>query len=242
MNTEDTLNILVVGNGAMGKVVFSELTEAGHTGVVSRDMSDIKENNFDIIIDFSHIDNISKIEKFATENNIPVVIATTGFSDVQLDLIDSMSKKIPVLYSANYSLGVILMNKIVKQVTQVLSDSFDIEVIEKHHKHKLDSPSGTAKMLVSSIESALPEKYEHKYGREGFSRRKQKEIGIHSIRGGSFAGEHEIIFAGEDEVFSIKHEANSKKIFAQGAIFGAKWLVKQPKGRYNMENVLGNIN
>lgn len=232
------MHVLIVGRGHMGDVLNTELAENGHTNTITRDLTDITQSNFDVIIDFSHPDNLNRIDKFSKANNLPVVIATTGYTDIQLALIDDMSKSIPVLYSANYSLGVILMNKLVKQATQALYESFDIEIIEKHHKHKIDSPSGTAKMLSDNISSALPEKYEYKYGREGFARRKQKEIGMHSIRGGSFSGEHQVIFAGEEEVFSITHEANSKKIFAKGAILGAKWIVKQPKGRYTMENVL----
>ena len=152
-----------------------------------------------------------------------------------LEKIKELSKIAPVLQSANFSLGVILLNRLVKEISPILRDSFDIEIVEAHHHNKVDSPSGTAKMLLNS---ALGENNYPKYGREGYSLRDPKEIGVHSIRGGSIVGEHEVLYCGEDEVLSLKHTAQSKKIFAVGAIKAAEWIIDKDYGLYDMEDVL----
>ena len=142
----------------------------------------------------------------------------------------------PVLFSGNFSIGVILMNRLVKEMTYILSDSFDIEIIEKHHNKKIDAPSGTANMLIESINETLDYKVVH--GRSGIKPREKKEIGVHAVRGGTIVGEHEVIFAGRDELLTIKHEALSKMIFVKGAITGMNWLIHQESGMYSMEEVL----
>ena len=232
------MHVLIVGDGAMGRILSQELLAQDHQVFISRDVHNVPEHAFDVLIDFSHPDNLSRLCALASSRKLPAVIATTGFTTAQFEQIDQLATSVPVLYSANYSLGVILMNKVVKKVTQVLHDQFDIEIIEKHHHHKLDSPSGTANMLLNSIQSALPIPHEVKHGRQGMAKRKSTEIGMHSVRGGSFPGEHEVIFAGDDEVFSITHQAGSKRIFVSGAILGATWIQEQPIGRYSMEDLL----
>jgi 4-hydroxy-tetrahydrodipicolinate reductase len=181
---------------------------------------------------------INEEVKQALKNNIPVVFATTGYSNDELGKITNLSKSVPVLISANFSLGVILLNRIVREITPILKDDFDIEIIEAHHHFKVDAPSGTAKMLLNSAIDATG--YEANYGRDGYSPRKPNEIGVHAVRGGTIVGEHDVLYCGEDEVITLKHSAHSKKIFAKGAIKAARWLIDRDKGLYNMEDVLFN--
>jgi len=230
------MNALVIGTGAMGKIVQSKLAQEHEVTVVGNLSQVTLDGKFDFIVDFSHPSNLPHILDYLATYPTPIVIATTGYSEAQLAQIQELSTKMPVLFSANFSLGVILMNRVIKDMAQVLSDSFDIEVIEKHHHLKVDAPSGTAKMLVNALNEELD--YEIVHGREGMSKRAKKEIGVHTIRGGSIVGEHEVLFAGADEILSIKHEALSKSIFATGAIKGALWLIHQGIGLYDMEDVL----
>lgn len=235
------MNVALVGYGAMGQIVHKNFTsDMNLVGKVSigelTSLFEIKDK-IDVIIDFSNPVNLDMIYDYATKNNTPVVIATTGYSDEQKKKIADLGKKVPVLWSSNYSLGVILLNRLVREITPILKDSFDIEVIEAHHNKKIDAPSGTAKMLVNSICEAGEFKIVN--GREGVSKREPyKEIGVHAVRGGTIVGEHEVIFAGNDEILTLKHSAHSKAIFAVGAIKGAKWLINKEKGLYNMEDVL----
>ena len=235
------MNVALVGYGAMGQMVHKNFTPdmnlVGKVGLGElKSLFDIKEH-IDVIIDFSNPVNLELICDYAKKNNTPVVIATTGYSDEQKEMIRDLSKYVPVLWSSNYSLGVILLNRLVREITPILKDSFDIEVIEAHHNKKIDAPSGTAKMLVNSIKEAGDFKVVN--GREGISKREPyKEIGVHAVRGGTIVGEHEVIYAGEDEIITLKHSAQSKAIFAVGAIKGAKWLVSKKPNLYNMEDVL----
>ena len=230
------MNVLVVGNGHMGTVVYKELIERSYSVTIVPDLKREADGNFDVLIDFSHPDGIESIVKFSRSNKVPAVIATTGYSDTQFELISGLSKEVPLLYSGNYSLGIILMERLVREASKVLGSDFDIEIIEKHHHHKIDAPSGSAKMLLNAANEQL--NYNVIYGREGICKRNEKEIAVHTIRGGSIVGEHEILFAGADEILSIKHEALSKSIFAKGAIKGADWLIGKEVGLYNMEDVL----
>lgn len=228
----------VVGYGAMGHIISDMLKDDLACNVSIelpyKNLNDPKEK-FDVIIDFSNPKNLDMICDYVSKNHTPVVLATTGYTDEDLNKIKELSKVAPVLQSANFSLGVILLNRLVKEVTPILNDSFDIEIIEAHHHNKVDSPSGTAKMLLNS---AMDSTHYPKYGREGYSPRDPKEIGVHSIRGGSIVGEHEVLYCGNDEVISLKHTAQSKKIFAVGAIKAANWLLDKKPGLYDMEDVL----
>jgi len=232
------MKALVVGYGAMGKII-SNMLEDDLAAVVAlecdyKKIADVKES-FDVIIDFSNPANLDMIIDYVSKTKKPVVFATTGYTDEQLKKIDDLSKTAPVLRSANFSLGVILLNRLVKEATPIL-EGFDIEIVEAHHNKKVDSPSGTAKMLLNSaIEST---NYTPVYGRYGYSPRKKTEIGVHSLRGGTVVGEHEVLYLGEDEVITLKHQANSKKIFAVGAIKAARWLENKPAGFYTMDDVL----
>lgn len=233
------MKVGLVGYGVMGQIVASKLSKDDEVvGILSpgylNDLFEMKEIP-DVIIDFSHPNNLNNICDYASRYNVAVVIATTGYTDEQIKQIEELSKKTAVLFSANFSLGVILMNKVLRTITPILKDTFDIEVIEKHHNRKIDAPSGTAKMFINTIKDTDTKIV---YGRSGASKRTKGEIGVHSIRGGNIVGEHEVIYAGDDEILSIKHEAHSRGIFASGAVVGARWLKDKDKGLYNMEDVL----
>ncbi|WP_416037451.1 4-hydroxy-tetrahydrodipicolinate reductase [Lactococcus formosensis] len=229
------MKVLQIGTGTMGGLLVSELKKEHELTVVSL-TKDIPEEKFDVVIDFSHPENLNNLAEYLKKYPTATVIATTGFDDIQKATIDHLSEKMPVLFSGNFSIGVILMNRLVKEMTYILSDSFDIEIIEKHHNKKIDAPSGTAKMLLDSINETLNYKVVH--GRSGIKPREKKEIGVHAVRGGTIVGEHEVIFAGRDELLTIKHEALSKMIFVKGAITGMNWLIHQESGMYSMEEVL----
>lgn len=199
-------------------------------------MNDVLESA-DVIIDFSHHSTLDDLLSFAIKSEIPLVIATTGYNEDDLDKIKKASKIIPIFHSSNMSLGVNILLKLVKDATKMLSD-FDIEILEKHHNKKVDAPSGTAIMIANAVKSILSN-IEYNYGRFGRNaKRNENEIGIHAIRGGTIVGEHNIIYAGDHEVLELKHIAQSKDIFAKGAITAAKYLVNQNTGYYNMDNLL----
>ncbi|MGX6979569.1 4-hydroxy-tetrahydrodipicolinate reductase [Vagococcus elongatus] len=231
------MEIGVVGNGQMGMTLEEVIKDTSYQMVKMWDVFPQDETiTADVLIDFSNPANLTNILAYGVKNNIPVVIATTGYSNQELELIEKTAEKIPVLFSGNYSLGVIVMNQVVKQLAESLGETFDIEIIEKHHNKKLDAPSGTAKMLLDSVMETG--EFTPVYGREGIAPRQAREVGVHALRGGTIVGEHEVIFAGTDELLSIKHEAFSKKIFAKGALVGAEWLMKQGPGLYSMEDCL----
>ncbi len=234
------MKVALVGYGTMGQIVEQKLVEKNHSvsGVVSlgmlENLNEIKEE-FDVIIDFSHPSYLDMIISYVKETNTPVVFATTGYSEQQIAAIKLLGMQHPVVYTANFSLGITVMEEVLRMITPILEDSFDIEVIEKHHNKKLDAPSGTAKMLVDAIN--VNQAYEVVHAREGMAKRGQ-EIGVHAIRGGSIVGEHSVIFAGEDEVLEVKHEAHSKNIFVVGAIKAASYVISKPAGLYTMNDVL----
>lgn len=194
----------------------------------------------DVIIDFSTAKAVRPLLEYAIEKNIPVVICTTGLSREDVDFLKESSKKIPVFFSANMSLGINLIIALAKRAAEVLADSsFDIEIIEKHHNQKIDAPSGTALAIADAINDTLDHAYSYRYDRTQVREKRPKyEIGIHAVRGGTIVGEHEIIFAGNDEVISLSHTASSKEVFAVGAIKAAKFLSKKMPGLYNMEHLL----
>ena len=186
-----------------------------------------------VLIDFSHPSNLEKILDYALSKKLPAVIATTGYSDEQIKAIEEAAKTIPVFYSSNMSTGVNVLARLLKEAAKTLGEDFDIEIIEKHHNKKIDSPSGTAYLLAEEINKGLPVKKEYIYGREGNNcKRSKDEIGIHSIRGGTIPGEHTVIFAGNDEIIEFTHTALSKNIFAAGAIRGARRIVNAEPGLY----------
>ncbi|RZS92758.1 4-hydroxy-tetrahydrodipicolinate reductase [Cuneatibacter caecimuris] len=195
----------------------------------------------DVIIDFSNAAAADGLLEFCAARQIPVVLCTTGLSGEQLDKAEQAAKKTAVLRSANMSLGINTLLKVLHAVSGVLADAgFDMEIVEKHHNQKVDAPSGTALALADAINEALQGEYHYVYDRSGVRRKRDpKEIGLSAVRGGSIVGEHEVIFAGQDEVIELKHTAYSKAIFAKGAVQAAKFLAGQPAGMYDMSQVIG---
>lgn len=234
------MNIAVLGGGAMGKVLAQMIEEKeGYelAGVVDplngETLADLK--NVDAVIDFSNPANLTMLMDFCRAEKCPAVIATTGYSQEELAQIEALGAEIPVVFSANYSLGINIMKRVLAEITPILEDTFDIEIVEKHHNKKLDAPSGTALMLLKAADP--DSEYDHVFGREG-NRKRGKEIGIHAVRGGTIAGEHTVIYAGNDEILEIKHTANSKKIFAAGALKAAAFAKTAGAGYYTMDDVL----
>ncbi len=209
---------------------------------VYKSFADIKEEA-DIIIDFSSAENLAERLQYAKAHNLGIVLASTGFTEDDLALIDEYSKSVAIFKTANLSLGVNLMEALIKAAAQVLGDNFDVEIIERHHNLKKDAPSGTALMLADAVNAAFEEKKTIVNGREGIvGARTKKEIGMHAVRGGTIVGEHEVMFAGEDEIITISHSARSKRVFAVGAIRAAKFLKGKAAGRYEMKDLLAEEN
>lgn len=194
---------------------------------------------YDVLLDFSRAEALQSLIDFSKNNNKPLVLCSTGYSQEDLQLISETSKTIPVFKSWNMSLGVNLVNMILRKISPLLYENFDIEVIEKHHNQKVDSPSGTALLLANTIQDSLKEETELVFGREGLSKRTKKEIGVHAVRGGSIIGDHDVIFAGEGEVIEITHKAISRDVFATGSLKACEYMGKiTAPGLYDMENVL----
>ena len=193
----------------------------------------------DTVIDFSSAANLDNLLNYAKKTGCAVILAATGYSDAQLRQIEKAAESIPVFKTANLSVGINLLQKLVKEAAEFLGESFDVEIIEKHHNLKKDAPSGTAYMLAESVNEAFDGTKEYVYGREGMvGARKKAEVGIHAVRGGTIVGEHEVMFAGEDEIITISHSARSKKVFAAGAVKAAKFMYGKPAGKYDMQDVL----
>jgi len=246
------INVLVNGcNGRMGQEVIKQMDQyedlillggydKENTGVFSfpvyTKISEITEKP-DVIIDFSIPIATLNILNYAKENNIPVVIATTGFTEEQEDIISEYSKYIPIFKSANMSFDIHLMTKVLKMIAKELKGT-DIEICETHHNRKIDSPSGTALLLANSINKSLDNSLNYEFDRHRKREKRSKsEIGFSSIRGGNIVGEHTVYFFGQNETFEISHKAYSRSIFADGAIKAAKFLIKQNAGMYSMEDL-----
>lgn len=247
------INVLINGiNGRMGQEVLNQVNNSENFKVCCGvDKFNNKEYSFpvydnvtsikeipDVIIDFSVPEASINILEFAKSNNVPIVIATTGFSDEQLNIIKEASKIIPVFRSGNMSYEINVMADVVAKLAKQLNNS-DIEIIETHHRNKLDAPSGTALILADSINDALDNKMDYQYDRhKSRQKRPDNEIGIHSIRGGTEVGKHTVMFLGENETIEITHTATSRSIFAKGSLKAAQFLVKQKNGMYNMKDLI----
>lgn len=194
----------------------------------------------DVIIDFSSPENIDEMFSYAIEKKLPIVLCTTGLSEEDINMVLETSKKVPILRSANMSVGINTVIKLLQEAAKVLAEKdFDIEIIEKHHNQKVDAPSGTALLIADAMNEVLDNEYSYKYDRTvDRQKRDKKEIGILPVRGGSIIGDHEVIFAGLDEVIEIKHIAYSRVIFAKGAVYAAKYLVGKAPGMYQMSDVI----
>ncbi len=242
-------------NGKMGQIITALLKEDSDAQIVAGiDAWDDGHNEYpvfksigecgikaDVIIDFSSARAVDALLEYCEANVVPVVLCTTGLSDEQLAKVKATSEKVAVLKSANMSLGINTLFKLLKEATSVFAPAgFDIEIVEKHHNQKIDAPSGTALALADSVKEALDESYYYKYDRSTERvKRDPKEIGISAVRGGTIVGEHEVIFAGTDEVIEFKHTAYSKSVFAKGAIEAAKYLAGKDAGLYDMSHVIG---
>jgi len=244
------MNIAVYGAGTMGLLVAEALQTDERfnlVGIIDNRVTgegiyktpDEVPYNIEGIIDFSHPSNLEELLKFAKKGGVPVLIATTGFDGEEIKRIEEASKEAPIIFTYNTSLGVNLLGELVKKMAGALGSEFDVEIIEKHHNRKLDSPSGTAKYLLDKVTEGHSDELSPVYGRMGMAKREKGEVGVHAIRGGSIVGEHSVIFAGADEIIEIKHEALSKNIFVRGALTGIKYLKDKDNGLYTMKDVLG---
>jgi len=251
------LRILLSGcNGRMGKAV-SELARETEGVVIAAGFdqncatlfdypvySDPMEfdGSADVLVDFSSPALLDTLLAFCTAKKIPAVFATTGYSPEQVNKIEKASGSIAIFRSANMSLGVSLITELSRIAARLLGSSYNIEIIEKHHNKKLDSPSGTALALADAISGALPFTPEYVHGRHSSSnKRASNEIGIHAVRGGTIVGEHEVLFAGNDELVEIKHTALSRSVFANGAVKAAAFIVSQKPGLYTMKDLVSGI-
>jgi len=248
------INIILSGcSGKMGRAVTVSVCDddrcqivAGFDKNTSADMPyPVFENpsgfseNADVIIDFSHPSALLPLLDYAVGRNIPAVLCTTGLTSEQISAVMEASKKIPVFYSGNMSLGVNLLIELSKKAASILGQGFDIEIVEKHHNQKVDAPSGTALMLADAISNTLESTPKYEYDRHSKRMMRTKnEIGIHAVRGGNIVGEHEVIFAGHDEIVTLSHSARSKEVFAVGAVNAALFLTTVEKGLYDMANLI----
>lgn len=252
------INIVMHGcNGKMGQAISALVMADEQAQIVAGiDAVDFGKNPYpvydsiekldvpcDVIIDFSVASAVDKLLDYCVSKKIPVVLCTTGLSEAQLGKVNAASKKVAVLKSANMSLGINLLLKMLKNAASVLGPAgYDIEIVEKHHNLKLDAPSGTALALADSINEELGQSYHYVYDRSTRrEKRDGKEIGISAVRGGTIVGEHDVIFAGVDEVITFSHSAYSKTVFGKGAIEAAKFLADKKPGLYDMSHVIEQI-
>ena len=242
-------------NGRMGQVITGIVkADPEVTMVAGVDVSDHIQNEYpvfkniaecdveaDVIIDFSNASAADGLLAYSAEKNVPVVLCSTGLSEEQLAKVKETSTKVAVLKSANMSLGINLLMKLLKEATGVLSPAgYDVEIVEKHHNQKLDAPSGTALALADSVNEAANNQYEYVYDRSQVrQKRDKKELGISAVRGGTIVGEHDVLFCGIDEVITFSHTAYSRSVFAKGAVQAAKFLAGKPAGMYDMQDVIG---
>ena len=248
------INILLSGaNGKMGQAVTRLAEESDQVQIsagfdinteqkagfpVYDDLSRVQEP-VDVIIDFSHPAMLDNMLKYAAEEDIPAVICTTGLTTEQVSRIEYEAQNIPLFFSANMSLGVNLLIDLVCRAAKILENNFDIEIIEKHHNQKLDAPSGTALAIANALADTLSYPAEYVYDRHSVRKKRDKhEIGIHAVRGGTIVGEHDVLFAGTDEVIEIRHAAASKEVFAVGAVRAAMFLKEQKPGLYAMKGLI----
>lgn len=193
----------------------------------------------DVMIDFSSPESLASYAAIAKERGLGLVIATTGYSSEEIALVDELALSLPILRSGNMSLGINLVQQLVREASKVLGEQYDVEIVEKHHNQKKDAPSGTALMLADSVNEGRVEHLEYVWGRHGNdAQRTRGELGIHAIRGGTVVGEHEVFFFGKDEILSIDHRINSRQVFATGALYGARYIANRKNGLYSMADMI----
>ena len=242
-------------NGHMGQVITGLVKNDPSVEIVAGiDVVDNRDNGYpvftdifacdveaDAMIDFSSFKAVDNLLTYCVQKKLPLVLCTTGLTPEHLAKVEEASKEVAILRSANMSLGINTLLKLIQDAAKVLATAgFDMEIVEKHHKLKCDAPSGTALALADSLNAAMDNQYHYVYDRsQKHERRDEKEIGVSAVRGGSIVGEHDVIFAGPDEVITFSHTAYSKGVFGKGAIEAAKFLAGQPAGMYNMSHVIG---
>ena len=247
-------NIVICGaNGKMGKNIYACADERDDCKVIAGvDVFTKQYADFpiveapdkipvkpDVIIDFSNPALLNNLLGYCLSTGTPLVIGSTGYSDEQIAKIKSAAQQIPIFFTFNMSLGINLLVQLAKKAASVLGDQFDIEIVEKHHNQKIDAPSGTAIMLANAINETLDNSKTYVYDRHSRRQKRDKsEIGMHSIRGGTIVGEHDVIFAGHDEVITLSHSAASKAVFANGAVNAAVFLKDKPAGLYDMSQMV----
>ncbi|HSL93310.1 MAG TPA: 4-hydroxy-tetrahydrodipicolinate reductase [Bacillota bacterium] len=240
-------------NGKMGRHLVSAIEESADFAVtfgVDRTpnkyantfpvwtIADDSAPPVDLLIDFSHPDNLADLLSFAVSHKVPALIATTGLTHMHQQIIEEAGLKIPILVTANTSLGISSVAAVLRELCNLLGNSFDVEIIEKHHRHKIDAPSGTARLFAGVITDALGQDMRQIHGREGrLGPRPQAQIGMHAVRGGGIYGEHTVMFAGEHEVIEIRHTALSRELFAHGALSLGRRLTGMPPGVYANEDL-----
>lgn len=244
--------ILCGANGKMGHVIRNIVAADNECEIVAgvdintestdfpiySEIDSVKESA-DVIIDFSNPALLNSLLEYSAAKIIPVVIATTGFDDDQKKQIENAATENGVFFTYNMSLGINLLATLAKKAVDVLGNDFDIEIIEKHHNQKIDAPSGTALMLADAICEEIDKPMKYEYDRHSKREKRSKnEIGMHAVRGGTIVGEHEIIFAGRDEIITLSHSARSKEIFAVGAVNAAKYMVGKGAGLYTMKDLI----
>lgn len=249
------VDIILSGcNGTMGKNITKCISERNDCRIIAGiDINVPEKSDFpiyssaekfsgkaDVIIDFSHPSAFNSLLSYSVRTKTPAVFATTGLSDEQISALKKASEQVAIFHSANMSLGVSLITELAQKAAKVLGNSFDIEIVEQHHNKKIDAPSGTALMIANAISDVLEEKPEYIYDRQSKREKRSKnEIGIHSIRGGTIVGEHEIIFAGQDEIITVSHSARSKMLFASGSVNAAIYIKDKQPGLYSMKDLVG---
>ncbi len=248
------INVILNGaNGKMGQVLAGIIAQTDDIKVAAGvdKFPDFKQNDFpvylsledcgekaDMIIDFSRPEALTANLSYAKRKHIPMVIATTGFTPEEKKQIYDAAKNIPVFFAANMSLGVNLQMELAKNAAAFLGEAYDIEIIEKHHNQKVDAPSGTALAIADFINDAFTDRKDYVFGRHSKTEKRGREIGIHAVRGGTIPGEHSVMFIGTDEIIEINHTAQSRQIFAFGAVRAARFIFGKPAGLYNMSDVI----
>lgn len=244
--------LLSGANGKMGNVIRGIVSERDDCEIVAgvdintlstdfpvySNIKDVKEMA-DVIVDFSNPAALQSLIDYSKENGTPLVIATTGYSEEQKNAIKEASQYSPIFFTYNMSIGINLLVNLAKKAVSVLGDDFDVEIVEKHHNQKIDAPSGTALMLADAIAEEKENKVNYEFNRHSKREKRPKdEIGLHSIRGGTIVGEHDVMFCGKDEIITLSHSARSKEIFAVGAIKAALYMNGKPAGMYDMSNIV----
>ncbi|MBB5182832.1 4-hydroxy-tetrahydrodipicolinate reductase [Catenisphaera adipataccumulans] len=232
------MKILIGGKGRMGSLIAQTAQAQGHEAIAQVDamsLDEIKEKPAaDVLIDFSHRDNLGWIIDYVNANDCALVYGTTGLDEDQKQQLYKLAEDHRVFYSANFSYGVAVLQEALRMLTPMLRDSFDMELVEIHHNQKADAPSGTAKALLEIMDP--DDEYKKVYGREGMIGKRGKEIGVHALRGGTEAGEHTVYFFGDNESITITHHATNRQIFVNGALKAANFVVDQPAGLYDMRS------